>query len=166
MCVAFIVHLNYQQLQLPRVESVQRMPPSGTQKAHRMCVTLFQGTNGPRPTYTGNSGQGKSGARGPPPVGGNMTAQQTSLGGSSIYRGSTWAGGASPYPSLRYPAPMGPTNAAYTHQPAVSWLSGAVPAPYGDKRKFSGLRHGLYPQREVTNSTVQASCNCEELRPS
>ncbi|XP_021927446.1 protein alan shepard isoform X4 [Zootermopsis nevadensis] len=75
------------------------------------------GTNGPRPTYAGNSGQGKSGPRGPP-VGGNIATQQTNLGGNSIYRGSSWGGGANPFPSLRYATPMGHTNAAYTHQPA------------------------------------------------
>jgi hypothetical protein len=86
-----------------------------------LYVVLFQGTSGPRPPYAGNSGQGKSGPLGPP-VGGNVTTQQTNLGGNSIYRGNSWTGGANPYSSLRYPTPMGPTNAAYTHQPAVSRL--------------------------------------------
>ena len=90
----------------------------------RVYVILFQGTSGPRPAYAGNGGQGKSGPRGPP-VGSNITPQQTNIGGNSIYRGGTWGGGANPYPSLRYATPMGPTNATsysagYTHQPSVS----------------------------------------------
>ncbi|KAJ9586679.1 hypothetical protein L9F63_019717, partial [Diploptera punctata] len=80
------------------------------------------GTNGPRPTYPGNGGQGKSGPRGPP-VGGNVTTQQTNVGAINNYRGGTWGGGPNPYTSLRYPTPMAPANAttystAYPHQPA------------------------------------------------
>ncbi|XP_023707603.1 uncharacterized protein LOC111864529, partial [Cryptotermes secundus] len=88
--------------------------------APRKVNYKMMGTNGPRPTYAGNGGQGKSGPRGPP-VGGNITAQQTSVGGNGIYRGGTWSSGANPFQPVRYATPMGPTNAttysaAYTHQ--------------------------------------------------
>lgn len=90
--------------------------------APRKVNYKMMGTSGPRPAYAGNGGQGKSGPRGPP-VGSNITPQQTNIGGNSIYRGGTWGGGANPYPSLRYATPMGPTNATsysagYTHQPS------------------------------------------------
>ncbi|XP_033610638.1 protein alan shepard isoform X4 [Cryptotermes secundus] len=98
--------------------------PTGATRNPRQPVQHSQphtnGTNGPRPTYAGNGGQGRSGPRGPP-VGGNITAQQTSVGGNGIYRGGTWSGGANPFQPVRYATPMGPTNAttysaAYTHQ--------------------------------------------------
>ncbi|XP_069683320.1 protein alan shepard isoform X2 [Periplaneta americana] len=97
-------------------------PPSAPAAAPRAPRQHANGTNGPRPTYTGNGGQGKSGPRAPP-VGGSITTQPTNMGGNNIYRGGTWGGGPNPYTSLRYPAPMGPANAtsystAYTHQPA------------------------------------------------
>lgn len=126
---------------VPRLRVSGAVPPSLPLDAHsnsftfylyyygivttcRVYVILFQGTSGPRPAYAGNGGQGKSGPRGPP-VGSNITPQQTNIGGNSIYRGGTWGGGANPYPSLRYATPMGPTNATsysagYTHQPSVS----------------------------------------------
>nr|CAD7398010.1 unnamed protein product [Timema cristinae] len=84
------------------------------------CAVLFQGTNGPRPSYGVGPGSGglqpskPGGPRGP--VGGMAQSQPlaNSTAPAQGYRGS-WG---NPYTSLRYPSPnMGgpvPTTASYT----------------------------------------------------